>query len=48
MSQRSPGIRLLLVGLVAFVLGIPLLMVYALVNDREAQSHTAQAAITAG
>jgi inner membrane protein len=48
MSERSPGIKLLLVGLVAFVLGVPLLMVYALVGDREAQSHTAQAAITAG
>lgn len=48
MSDRSPGTKLLLVGLVALVLVVPLLMVYALVNDREAQSHTAQAAITAG
>jgi inner membrane protein len=48
MSERSPGIKLLLVGLVAFVLGLPLLMVYALVGDREAQSLTAQAAIAAG
>jgi inner membrane protein len=40
--------KLLIVGLVAFVLMIPLLMVYALVNDRESQSHTAQAGITAG
>lgn len=46
MTDRSPGIKLLLVGLVALLLTIPLLMVYALVNDREAQSHTAQAAIT--
>jgi inner membrane protein len=48
MSERSPGTKLLLVGLVALVLTIPLFMVYALVNDRESQSHTAQAAITAG
>jgi inner membrane protein len=48
MSERSPGIKLLLVGLVAFVLGIPLLMVYALVGDRETQSQNAQTAITAG
>lgn len=48
MSERSPGIKLLLVGLVALVLTIPLFMVYALVNDRESQSHTAQAAIAAG
>lgn len=48
MSERSPGIKLLLVGLVALVLIIPLFMVYALVSDRESQSHTAQAAITSG
>lgn len=48
MSDRSPGIKLLLVGLVALVLTIPLFMVYALVSDRESQSRTAQAAITAG
>ena len=48
MSERSPGIKLLLVGLVALVLTIPLFMVYALVGDRENQSHTAQETITAG
>jgi inner membrane protein len=48
MSERSPGIKLLLVGLVALVLTIPLFMVYALVSDRESQSQTAQTAITAG
>jgi inner membrane protein len=48
MPHRSPGIRLLLVGLVAAVLTIPLLMVYALVRDREEQSRTAEAAIAAG
>jgi inner membrane protein len=45
---RSPGIKLLFVGLVAAVLVVPLLMVYALVNDREVQNSTAQASITAG
>ncbi|HYD25635.1 MAG TPA: cell envelope integrity protein CreD [Croceibacterium sp.] len=48
MSSRSPGIRLLVVGLVAAVLTVPLLMVYMLVRDRESQSQAAQAAITAG
>ena len=48
MSQRTPGIRLLLVGLVAFVLSLPLLAVYALVRDRENQSRLAQQTITAG
>ena len=38
----------LLVGLVAVLLTLPLLMVYALVRDREGQSQQAQAAITAG
>jgi inner membrane protein len=48
MIARSPGIKLLFLGLVAAVLAVPLVMVYALVGDREAQSHTAQASITAG
>ncbi len=48
MKERSPGAKLLLVGLVAAALTIPLLMVYALVGDRESQSRTAQQAITAG
>jgi inner membrane protein len=47
-KERSPGIKLFLVGAVAAVLVIPLLMVYLLVTDRESQSETAQAAITAG
>lgn len=46
--ERSPGVKLLLVGLVAFALMLPLVMVYALVGDRETQSMTAQQAITAG
>ena len=48
MSERSPGVRLLLIGLVAVLLTLPLLMVYGLVRDREGQSQQAQASITAG
>jgi inner membrane protein len=48
MNDRSPGVKLLLVGLVAVLLALPLLMVYALVSDREGQSRQAQASITAG
>ncbi len=47
-SERSPGMKLLLAGLVAGVLLIPLMMVYWLVYDRESQSTAAQAQITAG
>ena len=46
--ERAPGIKLLFAGLVAFVLIIPLLMVYALVSDRQHQARIAQDAITAG
>ncbi len=46
--ERSPGMKLLLAGLVAGVLIVPLLMVYALVYDRENQSQQAQAQITQG
>ena len=46
--NRSPGMKLFLAGLVAAVLIVPLLMVYALVYDRESQSQTAQEAITQG
>ncbi|GMN14435.1 cell envelope integrity protein CreD [Altererythrobacter sp. MTPC7] len=46
--QRSPGIKLLFVGLVGFVLLVPLLMVYALVSDRQHQARTAQDSITQG
>ncbi|MCA1662467.1 MAG: cell envelope integrity protein CreD [Novosphingobium sp.] len=46
--ERSPGIKLLFVAIVAAVLTIPLLLVYALVYDRQSQSQTAQAAINAG
>jgi inner membrane protein len=47
-KERSPGIKLLLVGLIGFVLMVPLLLVYALVYDRQSQSQTAQEAINAG
>lgn len=47
-TERSPGIKLLLASLVAFALIAPLLLVYALVWDRQEQSRTAQAAINAG
>lgn len=47
-TERSPGIKLLLASLVAFALIVPLLLVYALVWDRQEQSRTAQAAINAG
>ena len=46
--ERSPAIKLLLVGLVAFVLIVPLMMVYALVYDRQSQAQTAQASINEG
>jgi len=47
-SERSPGMKLFLTGLVAFVLIIPLMAVYLLVYDRENQSQMAQGQITAG
>ena len=47
-KERSPGIKLLLVGLVGFILMVPLLLVYALVYDRQDQSQTAQTAINSG
>jgi inner membrane protein len=46
--EKSPAIKLLLVGLIAFVLIVPLMMVYALVYDRQGQAQTAQAAINEG
>ena len=47
-AERSPGMKLLLVAIVAAVLTIPLMLVYALVYDRQDQSQTAQASIAAG
>lgn len=46
--ERSPGIKLLFAALVGLALMVPLMMVYALVWDRESQSQTAQSAINAG
>jgi len=47
-KERSPGMKLLLASLVGFVLMVPLMLVYALVWDRQSQSQTAQDAINAG
>lgn len=47
-KERSPGMKLLLVALVGFVLMVPLMLVYALVWDRQSQSQTAQGSINAG
>lgn len=46
--ERSPGMKLLFVAIVAAVLTIPLMLVYALVYDRQDQARTAQEAINAG
>ncbi|RIV89030.1 cell envelope integrity protein CreD [Aurantiacibacter zhengii] len=46
--ERSPGTKLMLAGLAAAVLIVPLLMVYALVYDRENRSEQAQAQIAQG
>ena len=48
MVKRSPGIKLLFVALVAAILVLPLLMIYALVSEREVQNARAEASITAG
>lgn len=47
-SERSPGFKLFLAGIIGLVLVIPLMMVYALVWDRQEQSTTAQNSIAAG
>ena len=47
-KERSPGMKLLFVALIGAVLSIPLLLIYALVYDRQDQSQTAQTAINAG
>ena len=46
--ERSPGIKLLFVALIGLALTIPLMLVWALVYDRQSQSETAQNAINAG
>ncbi len=48
MRERSPGIRMLFVGLIGALLIIPLLMVYGLVSDRQHQARVAQDSISAG
>ena len=47
-KERSPGMKLLFAGLVGAALVIPLMMVYALVADRQHQARIAQDSITAG
>jgi inner membrane protein len=47
-TERSPAFKLFMVGIIGLVLVIPLMMVYALVWDRQGQSETAQASIAAG
>lgn len=47
-KERSPGLKLLFAGLVGAALIIPLLMVYALVADRQHQARVAQDSITSG
>jgi inner membrane protein len=47
-KERSPGIKLLFASLIGMALVIPLMMVYALVWDRQSQSETAQTSINAG
>ncbi len=47
-TERSPGFKLFLAGIIGIVLVIPLIMVYILIGDRQEQSATAQASIAAG
>ena len=47
-KTRSPGVKLLLAGLVGFALILPLAMVYLLVSDRQHQARIAQNSIEAG
>ena len=47
-KDRSPGMKLLLTAVIGFVLMVPLMMVYALVWDRQIQSDTAQQTINQG
>ena len=47
-KERSPGMKLFFAGLVAAVLMVPLMLVYALVWDRQNQAQTAQSSIVEG
>ena len=46
--ERSPGMKLFFAGLVAAILIVPLMLVYALVWDRQNQAQTAQTSIVEG
>jgi len=46
--EWSPGMRLLFVALIGAVLVVPLMLIYALVYDRQDQAQTAQSEINAG
>jgi len=46
-GERSPGIKLLIVGAIGAVLFVPLVMVYALIGDRQHQARVAQNSVTA-
>ena len=47
-TERSPGWKLFLAGIIGIALVIPLMMVYALNWDRQEQSNVAQNSIAAG
>jgi len=47
-KERSPGMKLLFTALIAMALTIPLMLIYALVWDRQSQSQTAQDSINSG
>jgi inner membrane protein len=47
-AERSPGFKLFFAGLIGLALVIPLMMVYALLYDRQEQAGTAQKAIAEG
>ncbi len=47
-KERSPGFKLFMSAIIAVGLIVPLLMVYALVGDRQHQSRVAQNSITQG
>lgn len=47
-TERSPGWKLFFAGIIGIALIIPLMMVYALVWDRQEQSNVAQNSIAAG
>lgn len=46
-DERSPGVKLVIVGVIGALLVIPLVMVYALLGDRQHQARVAQNSVTA-